>query len=70
MVHGGPDRIEVVTPDLDDVLEWDVRWSSEASGRDTGEVDADVAGTRRVLTPGAPLTVGPTSFTVLVGRAV
>ena len=46
MVHGGPDRIEVVTPDLDDVLEWDVRWSSESSGRDTDEVDADVAGTR------------------------
>jgi glycogen operon protein len=70
VVHGGPDRMEVVTPDLDDVLEWDVRWSSETSGRNTGEVDADVAGSRRVLTPGAPLTVGPTSFTVLVGRAV
>ncbi len=56
VVHGGPDAVDVVAPEVDGVEGWRVRWSSQASG-----VGPDQ------LAPAEQLTVAATSLTVLVG---
>ncbi|MFX0538028.1 glycogen debranching protein GlgX [Ornithinimicrobium sp. Y1847] len=80
VLHGGPDRIEVVAPRLEGLAGWRVRWSSDPDvglvlpTDSTADVTADVtadSATRREpweeLAPGASLAVGATSVTVLLG---
>ncbi|GAA5165077.1 glycogen debranching protein GlgX [Ornithinimicrobium tianjinense] len=55
VLHAGPDRLEVVTPSVEGVTGWRVRWSSDAA-----------APARADISPGERLTVGPTTFTLLV----
>ncbi|MGO0574943.1 glycogen debranching protein GlgX [Ornithinimicrobium panacihumi] len=56
VLNAGPDRLEIVAPRIDGVAGWRVRWSSEA----------DRHGAPEVCEPGQAMTVGASSFTVLV----
>ncbi|MDO5740243.1 MAG: glycogen debranching protein GlgX [Ornithinimicrobium sp.] len=56
VLHGGPDRLDILTPRIEGVAQWRVRWSSDAQRSGAGQA-----------APGHSLTVGATSFTVLVG---
>ena len=58
VLNAGPDRLELVTPRLDGVDRWRVRWSSEP----------DRDGDGRLLPPGETITVGAASLTVLVAE--
>jgi glycogen operon protein len=67
VLHGGLDRIDVTLPELDGVLDWTVRWSSE---RGTGgtDVPGEPDDAHQVVRPGQSRATGATCFTVLVGR--
>ena len=57
VLHAGPDRLEVVTPTIEGVDGWRVRWSSDAAAPESAD-----------LVAGQTFPVGPTTFTLLVAH--